>query len=73
MGLVRFARLPGFETALLSVHIVQHPDAAGTVFHRQHEFVLGQRKLDEVNLIRGSSGSGSRMPSHGRLLQLAVR
>ena len=35
----------------LAVYIVQHPDAAGTVFHRQHKFVLGQRKFDEVNLI----------------------
>jgi hypothetical protein len=36
----------------LAVDIVEHPDAAGTVFHRQHEFVLGQRKRDEVNLMR---------------------
>ncbi len=31
-------------------HIVQHPDAAGNFFHRQYEFVLGERKLDILYL-----------------------
>jgi hypothetical protein len=35
------------EVALLPVHVIQHPDAAGTIFHRQHKSVLGQRKLDK--------------------------
>src|SRR6185369_2724098 len=48
---LRSPRLSGVEAAILSIHIVQYPDAAGTVFHRQHKFVLGQRKFDEVNLI----------------------
>jgi hypothetical protein len=32
------------EAARLSIHIIQHPDAAGLFGHGHHEFVIGERK-----------------------------
>jgi len=44
--------VPEFFEALLLVHIVQHPDAAGTFFHGQHQLVLVELRFDEVYRIR---------------------
>jgi hypothetical protein len=45
-GLETFDASWGAETALLSVYVVQYPDAAGLIRHGQNEFVLRKRKAD---------------------------
>jgi len=45
-GLERIARQSGVEFALLSIHIVQHPNTTRHFSHVQHQLVLVERELN---------------------------
>ena len=45
-GLERIARQSGVEFALLSIHVVQHPNTTRHFSHVQHQLVLVERELN---------------------------
>ena len=42
----------GFADGFLLAHVIEHPDAARKVLHRQHELVLAERKPDRLYQLR---------------------